>query len=305
MFRGCCLHEDDAVLPVSDIRAQGVCIAPVVASNEEDLLAADILVVVVKHACEGSSGQHVRFPRAQGLHGRGGCGGRTPQLGISIFLAVTNIDKVELGAAIGEVLSKHMHILVLIDDARYAQGLCEAFDVGEDAYENGHIVAEGGIFAEVVDDLLLEQLGRLNGAVDGVPQQVIAELGAVAIDENGNVGVVILIGKNVVSTHEVNGRSESAGHTHDKTFVLFVASHVIGRLLLVHDAGRALGVEIQPQAANLIVVAVDSLQQHLYAVSAGVGRGECAVCVCACARGSGRRRTCTKRFLSMSCSAHF
>jgi len=85
----------------------------VAASCEENLLALQVLMEVIKHAAN---------------------------LGVRVLLAFANVDEVNVGATISELFRKVSHVVVRLDDLRQAQRLRKVVEICVNTHKHWDII---------------------------------------------------------------------------------------------------------------------------------------------------------------------
>lgn len=116
----------------------------------------------------------------------------TTYFGVGVLFATTYVDKVKLSAAVCKMLCKCIHVIVASNNLGKAQGVSEALDIRKDTGHDGYVFCVKRGALEVIPDLLLDGLGGLYSARNGIPKKAIAKFSSVAVDEYCNVGVSIL-----------------------------------------------------------------------------------------------------------------
>lgn len=60
--------------------------------------------------------------------------------GVCVLLSPANIDKVDLGSAVGELLGKGSHVLITVDDVGQAERLGQVIEVGVGTHNDGYVL---------------------------------------------------------------------------------------------------------------------------------------------------------------------
>lgn len=131
----------------------------------------------------------------------------TSYLGVGIFFAIVNVDKIKSGPSVCEISSKPLHIVAAANQARLAQDLAKPSKVCVHPGKDLHTICEWR-FTQILVDLLFESRCRPGSTTLGISHQTVLEIGSVAVDKYNYVRIAQLCSDHLLveSTYSKRGK---------------------------------------------------------------------------------------------------
>jgi hypothetical protein len=159
-------------------------IAVIMTTSEEDFLALEVFIEMTEHLCENTKSARYLSTNLK----------LTSHFRVSVLLAVTDIDEIELGTTISKLLGEYPHLILIVDGIVVKKRLGQSVQICKDPHHNRNVLGAKRCILKVVSHCLGESQSSFRGPLTRVLQQIVIEDGTVTINQDCHIWVFVLVG---------------------------------------------------------------------------------------------------------------